>query len=276
MQHVLPATTVLEEHAGYIAVPGAHLYAMLHRAARPEARVLLVGPFASERQFAYHAWARWARYLAARGIEVLRFDHRGTGESTGDFESASFEQWCADTQALADWLARQSPELPLLIHGVELGAVLAGRCFSGGAGDALLLWSPPANANQAMRAVLRRWAGMEQLYESPENRKSASEYIRELESGSSIEVHGYVWRSSLWRESFTFGIPDGMRDEVAVLNDESRPVKVDRCGSKGETLAMPYRRYDGDQDLSSLYFSTYTWVACALRLETHGADGTRN
>jgi hypothetical protein len=270
------SAVVLEEHAGYIPVPGAHLYAMLHRAGRPEARVLLVGPFASERQFAYNAWVRWARYLAARGIEVLRYDHRGTGESTGDFESASFEQWRADAEALANWFAQQRPELPLLLHGVELGAVLAGRCFSGGAGEALLLWSPPVNANQAMRAILRRWAGIEQLYESPENRKSASEYIRELEGGTSIEVHGYEWQSKLWHESFAFGALDGLRDEGAFLDDRGRPVKVDRFGSSAQSPSMPYRRYDDSQDLSALYESTYKWVAGALRLHTHGVDGTNN
>lgn len=268
------SAAVLEEHAGYVPVPGAHLYAMLHRAGRPEARVLLVGPFASERQFAYHAWVRWARYLAAHGIEALRYDHHGTGESTGDFGSASFEQWCADAEALASWLARQRPELPLLLHGVELGAVLAGRCFSGGAGEAVLLWSPPVDANHAMRALLRRWAGIEQLYESPGNRKSASEYIRGLEGGLSIEVHGYAWQSKLWRESFAFGIPDGLRDEGAFLDDRGRPVKVERFGSNTEPPTMPYRRYDDNQDLSALYDSTYKWVAEALQLKAHRVDGT--
>ena len=270
------STTVLEEHPGYIAVPGAHLYGMLHRAACPAARVLLVGPFASERQFAYHAWVRWARYLALRGIEALRYDHRGTGESTGDFESASFEQWRADAEALASWFSQQQPQLPLLLHGVGLGALLAGKCFSSGAGDALLLWSPPADANQALRAVLRRWAGIEQLYESPENRKTASAYIRELEGGSPIEVHGYSWQSRLWRESFTFKIPDGLQHECPAGDDQHRPVKIDRFGSTSKSLAMPYRRYDECQDLSELYSSTYAWVAGAFRLRVHGADETSN
>jgi len=265
---------VLQEQAGYFNVPGAHLYTVLHPVAHPVARVLLIGPFAPERQFSYHHWTRWARYLAAKRCEVVRFDYRGTGESTGDFGSASFEQWCADAEALASWLVRQRPELPLLLHGVELGAVLAGRSFYGGAGEALLLWSPPPNANQAMRAILRRWAGIEQLYESPENRKSASEYIRGLEGGLSIEVHGYAWQSKLWRESFAFGIPDGLRDEGAFLDDRGRPVKVERFGSNTEPPTMPYRRYDDNQDLSALYDSTYKWVAEALQLKAHGVDGT--
>src|SRR5271166_4017319 len=92
------------EQAGYFEVPGAHLYTVLHSVADPVARVLLVGPFASERQNSYGPWVRWARYLAARKIEVLRFDYRGIGESTGVFEEMTFATWCEDVELLADWL----------------------------------------------------------------------------------------------------------------------------------------------------------------------------
>jgi hypothetical protein len=57
-----PIQAALPEETGYFPVPGAHLYTVLHPAADPVARVLLVGAFASERYFAYHAWVRWARY----------------------------------------------------------------------------------------------------------------------------------------------------------------------------------------------------------------------
>ena len=62
----LPIGKRLPEHAGYFEVPGAHLYTVLHEVKDPVARVLLVGPFASERHISYLPWVRWARYLAAR------------------------------------------------------------------------------------------------------------------------------------------------------------------------------------------------------------------
>ena len=150
MQTQLHTEANLPEQAGYFAVPGADLYAVLHPVADPIARVLLVGAFASERHSSYHAWVRWARYLAARRVEVLRYDYRGIGESTGVFEELSFEDWGEDVRILADQFARRSPKVPLVLHGLELGAILAARRFHEGTGDALLLWSAPANANQVL------------------------------------------------------------------------------------------------------------------------------
>jgi hypothetical protein len=53
------------------------------------------------------------------------------------------------------------------------------------------MWSAPNNANDVLRANLRSWAGLDEFHESAENRRTAAQYIRELESGEAIEVDGY-------------------------------------------------------------------------------------
>jgi pimeloyl-ACP methyl ester carboxylesterase len=258
--------TRLPEQAGYFAVPGAHLYTVLHQVTDPVARVLLVGPFASERHFSYHPWVRWARYLAARRIEVLRYDYRGVGESTGAFEDMSFEDWREDAKLLAEWIQSRSPGVPLLLHGLEIGGIFAANLFDEGCGDALLLWSPPATANQAMRSSLMHWSWLEQLYESKENRKSAAENIREMEQGSLIEVQGYRWSGRLWRDSFQCALPASMADEAMVSQSYDRPVKIVKLGKEAAPLVKPHLTYDQVKYLGSLYDETFAWVAEALAL----------
>jgi len=270
MQTERHTDTHVIEQAGYLEVSGAYLYTVLHHVVDPVARVLLVGPFASERHFSYHPWVRWARYLAARGIEVLRYDYRGVGESTGAFADMTFATWSEDVRILGGWLASQSPKVPLILHGLEIGGILAANVFQDGEGDALLLWSSPADANQALRSSLMRWAGLEQLYESTENRRSAAEYIRLLEQGIPIEVAGYRWSSILWRDSFTLRMPTGITD--ASLASE-RPFKMVRLERDSAPLVKPYVGYDELKCLKSLYSVNFAWIAQSLGLPAGSQNG---
>jgi len=259
-----PGTNPLEQ-AGYFKVSGAHLYTVLHGVADPVARVLLVGPFASERHQSYIPWVRWARYLAARGIECLRYDYRGVGESTGVFEEMSFSNWIEDVALLAGWLKSRSPEVTLTLHGLELGAVLAAQVFATGVGDALLMWAPPASANQALRSTLLRRISMDHAFKFGDERKPVSDYLRQLERGF-LDVDGYQWSGRLWHDSFRFELPAGMEDEYGATSAFKRPVKIvalDRHAApliRGSSVGFEAI----NRDFSQLFFDNFEWIAKGL------------
>jgi hypothetical protein len=256
----------LPEQAGYFDVPGAHLYTVLHPVADPVARVLLAGPFASERQNTYGPWVRWARYLSARRIEVFRHDYRGIGESTGSFEDMTFDDWCEDVRLTAEWLNLRSPKVPLILHGLEVGALLAAKAFEAGIGDILMLWSPPANANQALRTTLRRWVGLEQLLRFTDERRTAGDSIRELEQGITVEVEGYQWPPKLWSDSFHCQLPAGLEDESTAALKFERPVRIVVLGTDAAQLAKKGMVGGGDEikDLTWLYAENFKWIAETL------------
>jgi hypothetical protein len=253
------------ERAGYFEVPGAHLYTVLHHVDRPVARVLLVGPFASERHSSYIPWVNWARYLAAKGIEALRYDYRGIGESAGVFEEMSFSHWNQDVHLLANWLKDQSPDLPLVLHGLGMGALLASQAFHAGLGDVLLLWSPPANANQALRSAIVRWVNVEQLFKYGDERKPPSAFIQDLERGSPIEVEGYQYSGKLWQDSFHVDLPPALREESTARAEYKRPVRIVKLGREASPLVKAGTVADDRaKDFTWLFSDNWEWIAASI------------
>jgi pimeloyl-ACP methyl ester carboxylesterase len=253
------------ERGGYFEVPGAHLYTVLHRVTKPIARVLLVGPFAAERHSSYIPWVLWARYLAERGIEVLRYDYRGIGESSGAFEEMSFSDWSEDVHLLAKWLKEQSPEVPLVLHGLGVGALLASRAFHAGVGEVLLLWSPPESANQALRSAVVRWINVEQLFKYGDERKPPSAFIQELERGSSVEVEGYQFSGKLWQNSFLFDMPPAMRDEASARAEYKKPVRIIKLGREAAPLVKAGTVADDRaKDFTWLFLENWEWIATSI------------
>lgn len=61
-----------------------------------------------------------ARGLLDAGLHVLRFNYRGVGLSTGEYDEGRGEK--LDIAAAIDWLAAQHPGEPLLLAGFSFGA----------------------------------------------------------------------------------------------------------------------------------------------------------
>lgn len=108
------------------AVGRGWVQGMRCEAPAPRAALLVLPPFFHEWQRSYRLFALVADALAARGISVLRFDYRGTGESSGDDADFLPSRALDDAEAMLAALRECSPA-PVTLVGVRAGALLAER-----------------------------------------------------------------------------------------------------------------------------------------------------
>lgn len=102
------------------------LYGVLESpGARPRRTgVLLLYPGVQEYMRAHWAFRSLASALAVRGFPVLRFDYRGTGNSSGEPEDATFES-CVDDARIAGEELRDAERVDdVTVIGMRFGAAV--------------------------------------------------------------------------------------------------------------------------------------------------------
>jgi pimeloyl-ACP methyl ester carboxylesterase len=92
--------------------------------------------------------------LAEAGQHVLRFDYRGTGDSSGDLVDVSFPEWIEDVALVVSEGRRRSGCEVVRLLGVRAGALVA--CKSAAAcGDVerWVLWDPVPDGGQYLQSL---------------------------------------------------------------------------------------------------------------------------
>lgn len=101
----------------------------------------------NETLFGHKPFLILADYLTRHGIAVLRYDDRGVGESTGDFSTATSQDFARDAEAAVQYLLQrsdiQSGHIGLIGHseGAMIAPMVANRTD---AVSFLVLLAPPA------------------------------------------------------------------------------------------------------------------------------------
>ncbi len=160
----------MTERAVIFQVAGEQLLGILHPAQRPPLDSVAAEPGSSQcgvvivvggpqyRVGSHRQFLLLARYLAAHGIPVLRFDYRGMGDATGAMRD--FEAVDADITAAIDAFQSELPELQdIIIWGLCDGASAAlGYAYRDPRVIGLVLLNPWMRTEQGLaKAYLRQY-----------------------------------------------------------------------------------------------------------------------
>lgn len=180
---------------------GEQLYTVLHHA-RGESRgsLLLCGPINAERERGLRSIVDLARSLAADGYDVMRFDYRGIGESTGAFDERCLSDWREDIRACATALRAIAPRAPLSLWGLRAGALLVSELFAAGLGDAAMCCAP-MDGQPLLQDILRRTLVADMMARPHAKRTTREEIVAALERGEFAVVDGYRWSRRLWEDA---------------------------------------------------------------------------
>jgi pimeloyl-ACP methyl ester carboxylesterase len=126
---------------------------------RLDAAVLICPPIAHEHIRAHRALRFLATRLAREGLDVLRFDYFGVGDSVGASEEGRVARWQDDVAAAADELLALSGARSLSVLGVRFGATLAATASLPKL-DHLVLWDPVLSGAQYLAQLERTHRAM--------------------------------------------------------------------------------------------------------------------
>lgn len=121
------------------------LYGVFHPASQEHYRnrsVLLLYPVGHEYMQIHRAYRRLADWLSGLGFDVFRFDYACTGDSFGEFEEASIDQWIESAVLAYDELQTMSPDAKIDVVALRLGTVVARRLAQHRKIQRLVLWEP--------------------------------------------------------------------------------------------------------------------------------------
>jgi exosortase A-associated hydrolase 2 len=193
----------MDESPFFFPVAEQEIFGILHRPAlaRSGLGFVFCHPFAEEKLWAHRVYVSLARDLTARGHTVLRFDHRGHGDSDGEFQDTAVDTHLQDIEAAVGRLRALAPDARhVALLGLRLGATFAALAAERLPGiDRLILWDPVVDGGRYMQDVLRSNL-TSQLAAYGKVLQDRKALVESLHQGKPINVDGYELGHALYEQ----------------------------------------------------------------------------
>ena len=130
----------------------ARLFGVVHQPSDGVVRgaVVLCPAVGYEQTATAHGLRMLGEQLAARGLLALRFDYRGTGQSSGRGGDVTTDWWLEDVRNAVRYVRAGGAERVGLV-GLRMGALLAARVHRELGAEELVLWDPITSGRRYLR-----------------------------------------------------------------------------------------------------------------------------
>lgn len=158
--------------------------------------VVMCYPFGQEYMRAHRAIRQLATTLSNKGYHVLRFDYRGTGDSSGDLDGVCAADWLQDIGTAVQELKDMTGVPNVALVGLRLGALLAGiaACQRRDI-NSLVVWDPVINGADYVTELRN-------LTDKAPARRRLANFV---EADGTLHING-------------FSMPGAMQHSIAILN----------------------------------------------------------
>jgi|GEM_PF-1293744 len=143
----------------FFGEPHQQLFGALHQArgckSAANRTVVICPPIGQEYIRTHWCLRLLARQLARKGINVLRLDYRGIGDSAGvNEETTSITHWYQDVHTAIDYACEQTNCRNVMLVGLRYGGAIASAVAAESSKiNSLILWEPVLDAGQYLKSL---------------------------------------------------------------------------------------------------------------------------
>ncbi len=167
--------------------------------------ILYCHPFADEMNLSYRVAVDTAKRLATHGFPVLRFHLSGCGDSEGELNEVTIDDWNADIESAIECLQTMSHTSQYGLWGLRHGADLALlNEKKSQAASFLVLWQPVISFSAHIQQFLRRKAILRRVENgSNPDKASLRDIIKSLQEDQVVNAMGYPISDRLYQSFLT-------------------------------------------------------------------------
>ena len=251
------------------------LYATMYEpSVEAKASILFCNPMFEERKSAGRAMTECATALCSKGFRILSFDYSGCGDSSGDFEDFSMNDWLSDITTAYNFLKSQSHSAPLGIFGLRLGGSLAlqhakelATC------DFIVTWEAIISGKNYVEQELRKKL-MKEMITFKKNRGTRATLLEQLHNGKSLDLDGYRLTTEIYNDLCRIDLMNAPATERSCLflhiSHTTNPSKqvtslndlwASNKNIEFDTIQMqPFWNLIGHVDCTAAINKTYDWL----------------